>query len=377
MKTFILILGGLVACAAGETSQATEPFQASEKAAPLTVGAVLLLENDHVLDGEIERIGDQYRVKRSTGETWVAGSRVLTLCATYEDAYLFLRSRANLTDADERLRLAQWCRQFGLRARALEEVKAAVELRPEHAMTRRLLNGLLQADDSIVAQRPAKPQPEIVPLPPQDVGSDSVNQFITKVQPILMNTCLSCHGTGQGGNFRIQRCFQVGSVNRKTMQQNLAAVIAEIDLAQPGMSPLLIKAVSTHCEGMSKAPIKDRQAGAYKILLEWVEMTVKTNPHLLPQRTAEVTTSTAFGSAGSPSGMKETKALNEKPSVFGSDSAPKVAVTVASTPAPLPAAPVPTGPMTDEKVPVQKGDDVVDPGPFNQQNHPAVPPRKP
>ena len=41
------------------------------------------------------------------GETWVPAKNVLCLCDSLEDAYAFLRSRANPRDADERLRLAR------------------------------------------------------------------------------------------------------------------------------------------------------------------------------------------------------------------------------------------------------------------------------
>ena len=92
-------------------------------------GKVLVLENDQTLAGDVERAGDLYRVRRLIGETTVPAERVLRLCADMGEAYAFLRGRANLSDADERLRLAEWCRLNGLHDQALAEVKAAVELR--------------------------------------------------------------------------------------------------------------------------------------------------------------------------------------------------------------------------------------------------------
>ncbi len=379
MKTKLLILGVLIALAVGGISQATDPVGQAEKPPAPTVGKVLILENDRILEGDIEHVADQYRVKRSTGETWVTAGRVLSLCASYDDAYLFVRGRANLSDPDERLRLAQWCRQCGLRERALEEVKAAVVLRPEHAETRRLLNGLLQAEESTPSTRPTKIVAEPVVLQIQDVGSESVNQFITRVQPILMNTCISCHATGQGGNFHLQRCYQVGSVNRKTMQQNLAAVITQLDLARPAMSPLLIKAVSTHSDSMAKAPIKDRQAGAYKILVDWVEMTARTNPQLLQAKSNETTTAPAISGAFASSALSRPTDLKtpiEKPLPAEPQPLPLPTPFAGVTSVPTSTPPA-TTPMPDSNKPVQKTDDVVDPGPFNQQNHPTSPTRKP
>src|SRR5437763_16578109 len=74
-------------------------------AAP-TRGAVLVLENEETLTGDIERVGELYHVRRLIGETTVPGERVLRLCASMEDACEFVRGRANLTDPDERLRIA-------------------------------------------------------------------------------------------------------------------------------------------------------------------------------------------------------------------------------------------------------------------------------
>src|SRR5438105_2929715 len=86
------------------------------EAAPVTnAGRVLVLDNERTLEGDIERQGDQYRLKRSVGEAWIPCDSVLRLCATREEAYLFLRSRANLRDPDEHVRLASWCQHHGLR----------------------------------------------------------------------------------------------------------------------------------------------------------------------------------------------------------------------------------------------------------------------
>ena len=66
-------------------------------------------------------MGDQYRVRRKIGETWVPASQVLHVCASYEEAYRFLKSRANLSDPEDSYRLAQWCQAHGLREEALAE----------------------------------------------------------------------------------------------------------------------------------------------------------------------------------------------------------------------------------------------------------------
>src|SRR5208282_2478509 len=79
---------------------AQEP--AGKPATPASAtGKILVLDNERTLEGDIERIGEQYRIRRSIGETWLPGSQVLRLCNNAEEAYLFLRGRSNLNDPDE------------------------------------------------------------------------------------------------------------------------------------------------------------------------------------------------------------------------------------------------------------------------------------
>src|SRR5262245_37991168 len=217
------------------------PLRAADPAAAPVKGKVLLLENERILEGDVERIDDQYRVRRTVGETWVPASRVLCLCQTREEAYAHLRTRANLRDPDERLRLGQWCYLHELREQALAEVTAAAQLRPEHAPTQRLLAGLQRSAAAPPAPRPpqpvANPEPEPPPVPPVDVTQESLGQFVTRVQPILLNACVSCHASDRGGSFKLARPHGNELAGRKTMQQNLAATLAQINLEQPQASP--------------------------------------------------------------------------------------------------------------------------------------------
>ena len=249
-------------------------------AAP-TRGRVLVLENEQTLCGDVEKVGDLYHVRRLIGETAVPADRVLRLCGDMEEAYAFVRGRANLTDPDEHLRLAEWCRLNGLHEQAVAEVQAAVDLRPDHAPSRRLLAYLQESKPSQAASQPAHDESAAdAPNGSVDLTEEALGQFATKVQPILMNACANCHANGRGGAFKLTRIYDSAVLNRKTMQQNLAAVLAEVNLGQPQNSPLLCKAVSVHGP-LEQAPLKNRQAGAYRTLEEWVKNTLADNPQLL------------------------------------------------------------------------------------------------
>jgi hypothetical protein len=257
-----------------------------------TTGHVLVLDNARLLEGDIDKAGDQYRIRRPVGETWIQANKVKYLCDTREQAYAYFRSRINLQDADERLRLARWCQMQGLCEQALAEVAAAVELRPQHVESRRLMASLQRSAAekcTPVAKAPVPAELPPMPLPALDVTAECVNHFNTRVQPILMNACASCHAAaGKGGNFKLIYTFDNDTIDRKSVQQNLAAALAQLNPDQPQSSKLLVNAITQHGT-MVNPPFKDRQAKPYKMLEEWVYLsTGKTAPSQEKPSTAAV-----------------------------------------------------------------------------------------
>src|SRR5437773_6646540 len=128
MKTLIrsVLVGGLLAAPVAALAQTTE------REIPRTAGKVLVLDNDRVMEGDIVREGDRYRIRRNAGETWVPVEKVRLVCDSLDEVYRSMRSRANLRDVDELLKLARWCMQHGLREQAGKDVQAILELRPQH-----------------------------------------------------------------------------------------------------------------------------------------------------------------------------------------------------------------------------------------------------
>jgi hypothetical protein len=259
---------------------------ATDPVPPANTGHVLILDNDRIIEGQIEREGDQYRIRRTVGETRVPAANVVQLCESIEEAYDFLRARSNLRDADEHLRLARWCHLHGLARQALAEANAALDLKPHSAECQRLQQNLQRA---ATAPPPATPKPknpiEAGILPPVEVNAESMAQFATRVQPILMNTCASCHVPNRGGSFKLTRAIEDGMVSRRATQQNLAAVLGQINWDRWEASPFLTKSVSVHGEA-SQPPIKSRQVAPYRALEDWIRTTLAKNPHLSKERIA-------------------------------------------------------------------------------------------
>jgi hypothetical protein len=345
-KIIAICLGaGLILGAGPVTVRGAEPA-----AKPVT-GRVLILENEHTLTGDVEQVGEQYRVKRLVGETWVPAERVLRVCASLQDAHRFLQGRANLGDADERLRLADWCRQHGLLDQARAELEAAARLRPDNARIRRLLAAVEQARGRERTTPAATAQSK--PLPPVDVTAESLGMFASRVQPILMNACLRCHTSERGGSFHLTRVSGPGLENRRSLEQNLAVVLAELNPHQPQASRLLTKAVSVHGPGMAQAPLRGRNAPPYRTLEKWVQMTLESNPQLREQAVASSPTNPPLPTR-SHWGEERDSARTSPPAVVA-QAAPK------TPPAVAPQATAPTKPASN---------DPVDPDSFNREFHP-------
>jgi hypothetical protein len=344
---------------------------------PVTTGRVLVFDNERAVEGDIRCEGSSYCLRRSVGEVWLPGDKVLKLCANWDEAFAFVRSQANPRDPDERLRLARWCLNYGLREQALAEATAAVQMRPNHEASRQLLTLLQRSASSAPAAVPPPPRPvettAVSPAPAIEVSADSLSLFTARVQPVLMNTCASCHASGKETAFRLSRVGTSSATSRRTTQQNLSAALALLDPDHPLASPLLMRAVTDHGKS-GQAPLK-AQSPPYQILQEWIQVTLASNPFLREQhRAAEAAPRLAQRPAEAP----PSESRPAPPSVGPTAPAPVVSQPLAA--APLPAAAVPVGavpvvstsgpgaapPVSAAAAPA----DEFDPAPFNQQRQP-------
>jgi hypothetical protein len=314
MRTFLhwpVKLGGLVLwlLAGPVLAQETAPFEVPAGSGPEEartpnpgpapcLGQVLILDNERLLEGRVERHGDQYCLRQAQGEVWLPAARVLKVCTDRAAAFAFMASRTNRQDPDERLRLARWCQLNGLYEQALAEARAALALRPQHTPSRQLVEVLEHLVSSPPARTSPPNRPEMPPPPALDVSPESFNMFITKVQPVLMNACSQCHVNGRGGRFQLMRVYGAGAPNRQAVQQNLAAVLAQVDLRRPELSPLLIKALSAH-GNCTQPPLRGRESPPYRMLRSWLELTRATNPHLLQSPSAGLAAGTGPSGASS------------------------------------------------------------------------------
>src|SRR2546425_407355 len=140
-------------------------------------GHVLLLDNDKVLEGQIERQDGYYRVRRGSSEIMVPAAKAVRLCAGWDEALAFLKARANLQDPDERLRLARWCHANGRLEQALQEAAAAVEMRPTDRAAQQfhaLLRKQVEAAKHEAAAGHSSATSVFAPPPRVDVAAESL-----------------------------------------------------------------------------------------------------------------------------------------------------------------------------------------------------------
>jgi hypothetical protein len=262
-------------------------------------GRVLLLDNQRVLEGEVVRVGDQYRVRRDGGETLLPVERVLAVCPDLNAAYRLLRDRIEPRDAAARLRLAQWCDANGLRPEAVAEAQAVVELQPRSTDAQALLK-LYRQKAAAPAPATVAPKPATVAATPPvadpiDCSTEALKRFTAKVQPVLLNTCVNCHAAEDAGQFRLTRIHSSGRNATTAMSQNLAATLAQVDRTKPLASPLLQLASTAH-GGATAPPLRDRGMPAFKQLEDWVRMVVdETTPPNVPTAPATVQTAADTG----------------------------------------------------------------------------------
>ena len=190
--------------------------------------------------------------------------------------------------------LAEWCHDHGLNEQALAETLAVLAVNKTHPQARRLLIHLQPQQVPGIAEpvEPKPPLPEPPPSPRLDLTAEALNQFGTRVQPILMNACAGCHNDIHRRAFRLTRTTEIGIGNRATMHQNISAVLSYVNLSQPQASPFLSKAMTAHWsqwteKGMifspgdpSQPPIQNRNSPAYRTLEEWVRLAVATSPQV-------------------------------------------------------------------------------------------------
>ncbi len=239
---------------------------------------VLLLRNGSTLQGFVAPAGDRYLVLfGDTGEARVPAVEVVAVCRDLEEAYGAKRLAID-NSLKSRLDLAHWCLQQNLVARAADQLLAAEVQhgsRPQlQAFHQRLIRLASTSSPTSTASRqsataitPASFESAATELP---VGA--TESFAAAVQPLLLNRCATggCHGPHREQGFTLLKPPVGRGVTKRLTEQNLRAVMAQINRTAPLQSPLLNQAITAH-GGSEQAAILEREAKQYEALSAWVK----------------------------------------------------------------------------------------------------------
>ena len=235
-------------------------------AEPALKSQVLVLVGGGVMEGDIERLGDRYRIRRGDSETSIPAEQVLFVAEDLRAVYRVLEERAPPDNSEEHLKLARWCFTNHLRDEAIAQATIAVQLAPTSTHAQVFLRQLQHAETAPTLSS-TKAETTLAKLPDIECSTEAMRLFHAKVQPILNNTCAACHVGKSAGSFELHRS------NDATADEafNVTACLKQVDRNNLRQSPLLIKATTAH--GKSKRPpIKDANAPAFKFVEQWVKL---------------------------------------------------------------------------------------------------------
>ncbi len=275
-------------------SVAAQP--ASAPARPSRGGDLLLLTDGQLLEFPFSVRDDGYEVRFPGGPQFIESSRVLCIAESRTEAWRHLRSTFSSFSPDIHLRLARWCLRNQLTDCAERELLDALNLDPNLADARKLLQ---EVTGSRLAASRGSAGPQIsreIPGAPgvtaamtaRSLGGLSVENarsFVRRIQPLLSNRCgaAGCHGPGTPSGFRLTS-IRNGSTPL-TAERNLAAVLAQVEPADPLQSLLLQQADVLH-GGMREPAFRGRVGAQQRQMLrDWVRAAVTDlHPELAPAR---------------------------------------------------------------------------------------------
>lgn len=251
------------------------PVRGAEEGQP----GALLLRNGEIFQGQISTSGGEFRIVLAYGELRFRAADVECVAPSLREIYLRKQTAVIAGDAQERLRLAQWCIRQGLFEEAAAEIAAARAIDPRNPAVDLMAHRMELARQPGVTAKAQAPTQHAMPggaaLADLDrlargLPSGTIESFTERVQPVMMNNCASaaCHGPQSPSKLQLLRVPGGRPASRRLTQRNIQNLLPWINREQPGGSDLLKYASTAHASG--KAPPLAPESAQYRRLMEWV-----------------------------------------------------------------------------------------------------------
>ncbi|QEF99363.1 hypothetical protein Mal15_34270 [Stieleria maiorica] len=232
----------------------------------------VLLRNGNVLCGQVAKIGSTYCITRSDqSRINLPGDQVETVGRSIRQLYQYRRGNRFQGDLKRLHADVRWCLRNGLVQEAARDALEARALEPADPSTIQLLRQVAAvirqqsasaepasvgdpspavqtvSHESPVADDPAVGEDRAV-APPSGLPEKLVYEFASRIQPILMNRCTSCHARdGQNEReFQIHTALTSKWAPKDVARENLQAVMQFVDRSVPGNSLIRLRASDGH-----------------------------------------------------------------------------------------------------------------------------------
>ena len=212
---------------------------------------LLVLFDGRVIKGRISLVTDGYLLELSSGQVAVPFENVICQARTLPEAYRLQRDGMTKPTADQHIALANWCLQQKLLEEAERELNSALKLQPDHQVAKRLAEQLINRkpkNSDFINQEQQQHRERLIieqtfstAKPIGGIEASLAEEFATKIEMLLINSCAntSCHGSQGENSFRLTHKWNVRGNTRHITDQNLRAVLEQIDTEHPEQSPLL------------------------------------------------------------------------------------------------------------------------------------------
>ena len=261
-----------------------EPFGAQP-----TAPTLLVLFDGRIVRGRITEVPGGYRVDNPQLHQVIAYEHVRLAASSLEEAYRTQRDALQRPTAGDHMQLARWCVANKLYSQATEQVAAALKLEPNRGEARRLLQEIAAAQpgqvpgpvqDTQAADRP------IGELSSMGITLQSQAEFMRRIQPILVNRCgnAACHGSASQNHLQLAYVRTGHRQQRLETENNLSAILAQIDVMHPQQSPLLTVPLDGESQPHRRAFAGRAGKSQVVALREWVHTVARERRQQMPDQ---------------------------------------------------------------------------------------------